>query len=86
MGFPGGGHRWRDLGTLNAPLLHRCRAEQGGRCPLFAPPVKRKGCSYEQEEAVKLAAAHLGFQRVGPAIAEAFRSAINGTIRRGLLT
>lgn len=47
--------------------------------------VLRKGCNYSRDEAIKLAASHIGFKRVGKNIDEAFRSAINGAIRRGLL-
>jgi hypothetical protein len=47
--------------------------------------VMRKGSNYEREDAIKLAAAHLGFKRVGPNIDEAFRSAINGGIRRQVI-
>ena len=47
--------------------------------------VMRKGCNYEREEAIKLAAAHLGFKRVGKNIDDAFRSAINGGIRRQVI-
>jgi hypothetical protein len=39
----------------------------------------------ERDEAVRAAARHLGFTRTGAAIQRAFKSAINGAIRRGLL-
>lgn len=39
----------------------------------------------EREEAIRAAARYLGFRRTGPALREAFKSAINGAIRRGLL-
>lgn len=39
----------------------------------------------EREEAIRAAARHLGFRRTGPALQEAFKSAINGAIRRGLI-
>jgi hypothetical protein len=47
--------------------------------------VMRRGNNYERDEAIKLAATHLGFKRVGKKVDEAFRSAINGAIRRGLV-
>jgi hypothetical protein len=39
----------------------------------------------EREEAIRSAARHLGFKRTGSLISDAFKSAINGAIRRGLL-
>jgi len=42
-------------------------------------------CNYGRNEANKSAARHIGFKRVGKNIDEAFRSAVNGAIRRGLL-
>lgn len=39
----------------------------------------------EREDAIRAAARWLGFQRTGRAIQEAFKSAINGAIRRGWL-
>lgn len=39
----------------------------------------------EREEAIRAAARHLGFTRTGAAIQRAFKSAINGAIRRGLV-
>lgn len=39
----------------------------------------------ERDEAIKAAARHLGFRRTGSAIRDAFKSVINGAIRRGLL-
>jgi hypothetical protein len=39
----------------------------------------------EQSEAIRQAAHYLGFRRAGPAIHQAFISAINGAIRQGLL-
>lgn len=39
----------------------------------------------EREDAIRAAARHLGFRRTGSAIHDAFKSAINGAIRRGLL-
>ena len=39
----------------------------------------------ERDEAIVAAARHLGFRRTGSAIKEAFKSIINGAIRRGLL-
>ena len=47
--------------------------------------VMRRGAEYDRDEAIKLAASHLGFRRVGKNIYTAFRSAINGAIRRGIL-
>ena len=38
-----------------------------------------------REEAIRSAAYRLGFQRTGRAIREAFKAAINGAIRRGLI-
>ena len=38
-----------------------------------------------REEAIRSAAYRLDFQRTGRAIREAFKSAINGAIRRGLI-
>ena len=40
---------------------------------------------WEREEAIRAAARHLGFKRTGSSIRDAFKSAINGAIRRGLL-
>lgn len=40
---------------------------------------------WDREEATRAAARHLGFKRTGPLIRDAFKSAINGAIRRGLL-
>ena len=40
---------------------------------------------WEQSEAIRAAARHLGFRRTGKKIQQAFKSAINGAIRRGLL-
>ena len=40
---------------------------------------------WEREEAIRAAARHLGFKRTGSLIRDAFKSAINGAIRRGLL-
>jgi hypothetical protein len=37
---------------------------------------------WPEDEAIKIAAEHLGFQRVGESIREAFRSAINGLLRQ----
>ncbi len=39
----------------------------------------------ERDEAIRAAARHIGFTRTGSAIQRAFKSAINGAIRRGLL-
>jgi hypothetical protein len=39
----------------------------------------------ERDEAIRGAARHLGFRRTGQAIQDAFKSAINGAIRRGRL-
>ncbi len=39
----------------------------------------------EREDAVRAAARYFGFRRTGSAIRDAFKSAINGAIRRGLL-
>lgn len=39
----------------------------------------------EREDAIRAAARWLGFQRTGRAIQDAFKSAINGAIRRGRL-
>jgi hypothetical protein len=39
----------------------------------------------ERDEAIRAAARHLGFTRTGAAIQRAFKSAINGAIRRGWL-
>lgn len=39
----------------------------------------------ERDEAIKLAARHLGFRRTGSAIRDAFKSVINGAIRRSLV-
>ncbi|MGE0131339.1 MAG: restriction endonuclease subunit S [Blastocatellales bacterium] len=39
----------------------------------------------EREDAIRAAARHLGFRRIGSTIQDAFKSAINGAIRRGLL-
>jgi hypothetical protein len=39
----------------------------------------------ERDEAIKAAARYLGFRRTGSAIRDAFKSVINGAIRRGLL-
>ncbi|MCZ6755129.1 MAG: hypothetical protein O7E49_07440 [Gemmatimonadetes bacterium] len=41
----------------------------------------RRGANYEREDAITLAATHLGLNRVGKKVDEAFRSAI----RRGIL-
>jgi hypothetical protein len=40
---------------------------------------------WDRDEAIRLAARHLGFRRTGPQIVEEFRSAINAGIRRGIL-
>jgi hypothetical protein len=40
---------------------------------------------WDREEAIRAAARHLGFKRTGSLIRDAFKSAINGAIRRGLL-
>jgi hypothetical protein len=40
---------------------------------------------WEQEEAIRAAARHLGFKRTGSLIRDAFKSAINGAIRRDIL-
>jgi hypothetical protein len=40
---------------------------------------------WEREDAIRAAARHLGFKRTGSSIRDAFKSAINGAIRRGLL-
>jgi hypothetical protein len=40
---------------------------------------------WDQEDAIRAAVRYLGFRRTGSAIQEAFRSAINGAIRQGLL-
>ena len=40
---------------------------------------------WEREEATRAAARHLGFKRTGSLIRDAFKSALNGAIRRGLL-
>jgi hypothetical protein len=40
---------------------------------------------WDQEDAIRAAARHLGFRRTGSAIQEAFKSAINGAIRQGLI-
>jgi len=47
--------------------------------------VMRRRAEYDREDAIKLAASHLGFKRVGKNIDAAFRSAINGAIRGGVL-
>ncbi|MFN8001929.1 MAG: hypothetical protein U0X75_13035 [Acidobacteriota bacterium] len=39
----------------------------------------------EREDAIRAATRYLGFRRTGPALHTAFKSAINGAIRRGLL-
>lgn len=39
----------------------------------------------ERDEAIRAAARYLGFRRAGRAIRDAFKSVINGAIRRGLL-
>lgn len=39
----------------------------------------------EREDAIRAATRYLGFRRTGPALHAAFKSAINGAIRRGLL-
>src|SRR5205814_435056 len=39
----------------------------------------------EREDAIRAAARHLGFRRTGSQIRDAFKSAINGAICRGLL-
>lgn len=39
----------------------------------------------EREDAIKLATRYLGFTRIGKQIQAAFKSAITGAIRRGLL-
>jgi hypothetical protein len=38
-----------------------------------------------RDDAIRSAARHLGFRRTGRAIREAFKSAINAAIRRGLI-
>jgi hypothetical protein len=38
---------------------------------------------WDREEAIRAAARHLGFRRTGSLIRDAFKSAINGAIRRG---
>ena len=38
-----------------------------------------------RDDAIRAAARRLGFQRTGRQIKDAFKSAINGAIRRGLL-
>jgi hypothetical protein len=40
---------------------------------------------WERKDAIKAAARHLGFRRTGRVIRDAFKSAINGAIRRQLL-
>jgi len=40
---------------------------------------------WDREEAIVAAARHLGFKRTDSQIAKAFKSAINGAIRRGML-
>jgi hypothetical protein len=40
---------------------------------------------WEREDAIRAAARRLGFRRTGSQIRKAFKSAINGAIRRGLL-
>lgn len=40
---------------------------------------------WDREEAIRAAARHLGFKRTGSLIRDAFKSAINGAIRRGLI-
>lgn len=40
---------------------------------------------WEREDAIRAAARYLGFRRTGRQIRDAFKSAINGAIRRGLL-
>lgn len=40
---------------------------------------------WEREEAIRAASRHLGFKRTGSLIRDAFKSAINGAIRRGLI-
>jgi NADH:ubiquinone oxidoreductase subunit E len=40
---------------------------------------------WEREEAIRVAARHLGFKRTGSLIRDAFKSAINGAIRRDIL-
>ncbi len=40
---------------------------------------------WERDEAIRVAARRLGFARTGSRIRKAFKSAINGAIRRGLL-
>jgi hypothetical protein len=40
---------------------------------------------WEREEAIRAAARHLGFRRAGSLIRDAFKSAINGALRRGLI-
>jgi len=39
----------------------------------------------EREDAIRAGAAYLGFRRVGNNLRDAFKSAINGAIRRGLI-
>jgi hypothetical protein len=39
----------------------------------------------EREDAIRAAARHLGFRRTGLSIRNAFKSVINGAIRRGLI-
>jgi hypothetical protein len=45
--------------------------------------VGRKWCT--RDEAIRAAARRLGFRRTGSHISKAFRSAINGAIRRNLI-
>jgi hypothetical protein len=45
----------------------------------------RKGTHYERDAVIPAIAHYLGFVRVTDTIREPIKSAINGTIRRGLL-
>lgn len=40
---------------------------------------------WKREDAFRAAARHLGYARTGSRIRDAFKSAVNGAIRRGLL-
>jgi predicted nucleotidyltransferase len=40
---------------------------------------------WDREDAIRTAARHLGFRRTGNRITKAFKSAINGAIRRGVV-
>jgi len=47
--------------------------------------MRASSAAWDRDDAIAAAARHLGFRRTGAAIREAFKSAINAAIRRGLL-